>query len=137
MNTKETPHALAQRCRARASRVGFPPMREALLSIAEHYELDADLLESSLQTIIDSERLMAKADELLRQLNAGQGALGRPELGSSFPPLAAERHFDQWVFRHVRVGSPMMNPIGEIKPPLAQSRKSPAIYRRGRSFGGL
>ena len=64
MNTKETPRALAQRCRARASRVGFPPMREALLSIADHYELDADLLESSRQTIIDSERLLAKADEL-------------------------------------------------------------------------
>jgi hypothetical protein len=39
-------------------------MREALLSIADHYELDADLLESSLQTIIDSERLIAKADQL-------------------------------------------------------------------------
>ena len=72
MNTKETPRALAQRCRARASRVGFPPMREALLSIADHYELDADLLESSLQTIIDSERLIAKADQLLRQSNARQ-----------------------------------------------------------------
>jgi hypothetical protein len=55
-------------------------MREALLSIADHYELDARLLESSLQTIIDSERLIAKADELLRPLNGRRGALGRPEL---------------------------------------------------------
>ena len=62
---KETPRALAQRCRARANHVGFPPMREALLSIADHYELDAVLWESSIQTIIDSERLLAKADELL------------------------------------------------------------------------
>src|SRR5262252_7907617 len=54
--------------------------------------------------------LLAKADELSRQLNAAQDALGRPEFGSGFPPLAAERHFDQWVFRQqsVRVGSPMM-----------------------------
>jgi hypothetical protein len=47
-------------------------MREALLSIADHYELDADLLESSLQTIIDSKRLMAKADELCAQQGASR-----------------------------------------------------------------
>jgi len=65
-----------------------------------------------IDTTRDSERLMAK-----------EGALGRPELGLSFPPLAAEHYFDQWVFRQsARVGSSMMNPIGEIKPPLAQSQ---------------
>ena len=64
----------------------------------------------------DSEPLIAKAD-------ARQGVLGCPELGLSFPPLAAEHYFDQWVFRQsARVGSSMMNPISEIKPPLAQSQ---------------
>jgi hypothetical protein len=60
-------------------------MREALLSIADHYELDADLLESSVQTIIDSERLMAKADELLRQFECPPRRAGPSRIGVKLP----------------------------------------------------
>ena len=89
MITKEFSLELAQACRVRASRVGFPPLRWALMEIADHHERDAVLVESSLQTVIESRRLIAAAAELLRHRERpeGEAAVSRcpsisgPELG--------------------------------------------------------
>ena len=66
MIMKEYPHELAQACRLRASRVGFPPLRRTLINIADDYEMDAILVNSSSQALIESRHLIAAADKLLR-----------------------------------------------------------------------
>jgi hypothetical protein len=66
MTPKVDPRILAQGCRARASHAGFPPLRRTLMDIADHYELDAYLVESSLRSLRESRHLIAAAEELLR-----------------------------------------------------------------------
>jgi hypothetical protein len=43
----------------------FPFLRENLLSIADQYDRDAELLERSLKALMESERLIAQVDDLL------------------------------------------------------------------------
>ena len=57
---------LAQACRRRASHIAFPPLRWTLLEIADQYECEAELVESSSQALIESRHLIAAADKLLR-----------------------------------------------------------------------
>ena len=66
MTPKVDPRILAQGCRVRAARVGFPPLRQTLMDIADHYELDARLVESSLRSLRESRNLIAATEELLR-----------------------------------------------------------------------
>jgi hypothetical protein len=65
MSTQEDRRLRAERCRERATRVSFPPLRSALLEIADQYDMEAALVERSLQAIIESKHLLNAADRLL------------------------------------------------------------------------
>jgi hypothetical protein len=65
MTPKVDPHILAQGCRVPRVTFGFPPLRRTLMDIADHYELDAYLVESSLRSLRASRRLIAATEELL------------------------------------------------------------------------
>jgi hypothetical protein len=66
MLAKDDLRVLAERCRDRASHACFPGLEEALLRIADQYELEARVTESSLHAIMDSERLIDETAALLK-----------------------------------------------------------------------
>jgi hypothetical protein len=79
MLVKDDLRVLAERCRDRAFYACFPGLEEALLRIADQYEVDARLTERSLQAIIDSEHLIDETEALLTtQVVIGASALPLP-----------------------------------------------------------
>lgn len=55
----------AERCRQRAAIAPIPMRRDHLLSLAQLYERDADLIEQTIESIIDSRQLIGRAEQLL------------------------------------------------------------------------